>query len=112
MQLSTPRLWQNEDEGKRKQSTTPNMLMLVVGLVNSCNISLAEAWNMRNSEAQWYNIAIAEINGANIKLVDENDQMPEKTKYTKEEMLEKAKADLSPEQFKAFKQSLERHGKK
>lgn len=114
VQLATPRLWENEGDNKNKQkkSTTPNMLMLVVGLVNTCNISLSEAWNMRNSEAQWYNIAIAEINGANIKLVDENEKMPTKTKFTKEEMLEKAKADLSPAQFKAFKQSLEGQGKK
>jgi len=107
VQLSTPRLWQNEDDSTQAKSSCPNMLRLVLGLVNSSNISLHEAWNMRNSEAQWYNVCLAEINGAKLRVVDENEPMPEKTTFTKEEMLEKAKADLPPEQFKAFKQSLE-----
>ena len=105
VQLSTPKLWQNEDQDGQRRSTTPNMLMLVVGLVNSCNISLSEAWNMRNSEAQWYNIAVAEINGASLRLVDENEPMPEPVEMSEDEILQTAKDALRPAEFERFKKA-------
>ena len=108
IQLSSPKLWQDEDKDVKSQPSSPAIMMLVVDLVSTGGLSISEAWNMRISESQWFHTTLAELKGAKLKVAYETDKMPEKTTFTKEEMLEKAKADLSPEQFKAFKQSLER----
>jgi len=109
IQLSSPKLWQNEDKDIKSKPSSPAIMMLVVGLVSTGGLSISEAWNMRVSEAQWFHTTLAELKGAKLKVAYDTDKMPEKTTFTKEEMLEKAKADLPPAQFKAFKQSLEKN---
>jgi len=74
-QLSTPRLWQDEgNKSTGKNLTSPAMAALVVTLVSKVGVTLKEAWNMRLSEARWYDTVKAELEGAEIKVAYDNEE--------------------------------------
>ena len=50
------------------------MFALIVSLVSKGNITLHTAWNMRISEARWYDVTLAEINGADLKIAYEGEE--------------------------------------
>ena len=111
-QLASPVLWQKEDNDTGKTLSSPSVFALVVGLVSKGNISLHHAWNMRISEARWYDVTLAEINGAELRIAYENEdeQIKEQLQEVDEEQaVTIAKRNLSQKDFerwhKSFKQN-------
>ena len=110
VQLSFPEFWDKEDDGDSVADDTSNMpgvLALVAGMVCNSSIQLSDAWNMRISEARWYQAAIAHNNGADFKIVDESQAMPVFEKVEKSEAVEAARQAMTAEAFskwhKAYK---------
>ena len=104
VQLSSPKLWKEDQESGRKTSS-PGIFMLVAGMISTGGLSLSEAWNMRLSEAQWLNVTLAELNGAKLKIAYENENLLDIPKPSEAEIMEQAKKALSPAHFQEFKKA-------
>jgi len=101
VQMSFPEFWEKDGESNTTVDTSnmPSVLSLIAGIVCNSNITLQQAWNMRVSEAQWYQAAIAYNNGAEFKLVDKSEPMPELGEVDPNEAVEEAKRTMPPELF-------------
>ena len=104
-QLSSPRLWKDE-LGTRTGIglSSPAMLALVVTLVSKVKVTLNEAWNMRLSEARWYDTVKAELDGAGIKIAYDNERAHKNILEGKSEseIIAIAKEQLGNEAFKTW----------
>lgn len=112
-QMSTPMLWSNDsDDNGGKSLSSPGIFALVVGLVSKGNIPLATAWNMRISEARWYDVTLAELNGAELRIAYDNEDEQIKAQLQEvdeDQAVTIAKRNLSQQDFerwhKSFKQN-------
>jgi hypothetical protein len=78
---------------------------LVVGLVSKGNMTLDAAWNMRIAEARWYDVTLAELNGADLRIAYENEdeQIKERLQEVDEETaVTIAKRNLSQKDFERW----------
>lgn len=102
-QLSVPQFWDDE-KSKGSKLSSPPIFALVVGIASKGNIGLSNAWNMRMSEARWFDATLAELNGANIKIVDEDEtqQLAATLEMSDEEQIAAAKENLAPEIFEKW----------
>ena len=110
-QLSAPELWANESEDNNtgRSLSTPSMFALVVSMVSKGNIDLSAAWNMRIAEARWYDVALAEINGADLRVAyeGEEDQLREQIQEISEDKaVEIAQRNLSPQDFEKWHEAF------
>lgn len=110
-QLSAPVLWANDsDENKGGKSlSSPSVFALIVSLVSKGNITLHTAWNMRISEARWYDVTLAEINGADLKIAYEGEEenLKEQIKeISDDKAVEIAKRNLSEKDFQRWHESF------
>lgn len=113
VQLSFPEFWESsKDDDVADTSNMPNILALITGIVCNSNITLYEAWNMRLSEARWYQVGIAHNNGAEFKIVDESQPMPELGEVKPEEAVEAARKTLPPEIFKKWHEGFKNNQQK
>lgn len=111
-QLASPVLWRKEDNDSGKTLSSPSVFALVVGLSSKGNISIDKAWNMRISEARWYDVTLAELNGADLRIAydNEDEQIKEQLQEVDEDQaVTIAKRNLSQQDFerwhKSFKQN-------
>lgn len=65
-----PRFWEKSGTGSAAEIPWP--LTIIAGLVRN-GVSLAEAWQMPESEAVWLHIANCKANGAKVDLVSETE---------------------------------------
>ena len=109
-QMAMPKLWENHQQSGSNLSTPP-MFALIACLVSKGGIGLCEAWNMRTSEARWYDVALAELNGAALKIADDNEEMPSaKIKHLNEEEIQaEAKKSMTPAQYKIWREAYKRN---
>jgi len=99
IQLSFPEFWEKDEDGDSTSEDTSNMpgvLSLVAGMVCNSSIQLSDAWNMRISEARWYQASIAHNNGADFKLVDKSQPMPTFDDVKPSDAVEAAKQAMTP----------------
>ena len=85
------------------------MFALVVSMVSKGNIELSAAWNMRIAEARWYDVALAEINGADLRVAydGEEDQLREQLQEISEDKaVEIAQRNLSPQDFEKWHEAF------
>ena len=105
IQMSVPRMWQQTGNNNvNKSLSSPSMFALVVALVSDVNVTLAEAWNMRVSEARWYDTVKAELEGAEINIAYDNEEevSDDLRGLTEEETREFARGKLPPAMFKQW----------
>ena len=108
-QLSAPVLWQKEDNDTGKTLSSPSIFALVVGLVSKGNITLEKAWNMRIAEARWYDVTLAELNGAELRIAYENEdqEIKERLPEVDDDMaVTIAKRNLSQADFERWHKSF------
>ena len=108
-QLSSPVLWQKEDNDTGRSLSSPSVFALVVGLVSKGNMTLDAAWNMRIAEARWYDVTLAELNGADLRIAYENEdeQIKERLQEVDEETaVTIAKRNLSQQDFERWHKSF------
>ena len=110
-QLSAPILWANDDEdsNKGKSLSSPSMFSLVVSMVSKGNIDLNSAWNMRIAEARWYDVTLAEINGADIRVAyegEEAEMMSQVEEISEDKAVEIARRNLSEKDFKRWHEAF------
>jgi hypothetical protein len=103
IQMSVPKLWQvlRSNGEVKKDLTSPAMFALVVALVSQVNVTLAEAWNMRVSEARWYDTVKAELEGGDLNIAYDNEEESEDilSGLTDDEKIEFARGKLPPAMF-------------
>lgn len=103
VQLSFPEFWEKEgDDTSVDTSNMPTLLSLIAGIICNSTISLQQAWNMRLAEARWYQAAIAQNNGAEFKIVDESQPMPELGEVDPDEAVKVARETLPPAVFEQW----------
>ena len=90
---------------KAKGASAPPMLALVAGLVHRSNERIDTIWNMRSSEARWYDVALAEQDGVELNISYANEQQAPDSPEG-EEAMEMAKKMLTPEQFAKWKRGV------
>ena len=110
-QMSAPVLWTNEDSdgGNSKSLSSPSVFALIVSLVSKGNITLHTAWNMRIAEARWYDVTLAEINGADLKIAyeGEEEELKEQIKEISDDKAVKiAKRNLSEKDFERWHEAF------
>jgi hypothetical protein len=113
-QVSSPRLWVDDgDNSAGKQLSSPTMLALVIALVSKVNVTLSEAWNMRLSEARWYDTCKAELEGADLKIAYDNDDEFHSSidGKSESEIIAIAKEQLGKEQFKKWHKARKKNDK-
>ena len=98
-QIDILKEWMANSSGGNLSS--PALFALVVELVAKGNLRLSEAWNMRISEARWFDTTMAEILGGTLKIVDDTDIKPEDNK-SESEVIEVARKELNKYQFKQW----------
>jgi len=103
VQMSSPVLYKSLKKDKIKEHSSPQILSLVCSLVHKSNCSFEQAWNMRSAEARWYEISLAEQEGAELNISYENEE--EEQQISKEEALKLAKKWLTKEEFESWNQS-------
>lgn len=106
VQLSFPEFWDTDKDGETQDDTSnmPGVLSLVAGMVCNSSIQLVDAWNMRISEARWYLAAIAHNNGAEFKLVDQSQPMPD-LKVDTQDAVEQARQSMPAPMFERWHKS-------
>ena len=109
-QLSAPVLWADDaDDNAGKSLSSPSMFALVISLVSKGNIELKAAWNMRIAEARWYDVTLAEINGADLRVAyeGEEEQIKQQIKaISDEDAVELARKNLSDKDFKRWHEAF------
>ena len=113
-QLSSPKFWDNKKSDQAcKKMSSPAMLSLVMTLVGKMNITLSEAWNMRLSEARWYDAVKAELDGVGIKIAYDNDREFVSTLDGKSEseIIAIVKEQLGEEAFKPWYKARQKNKK-
>jgi hypothetical protein len=104
-QLAAPRLWQNDQSVSFGGAlSSPPMLSIVTTMISKFNITRAEAWNMRISEARWYDTCRAELEGADIKVAydNEQEQISDINSMEESEIVAFAKGQLDRGEFKKW----------
>ena len=93
--------------------SAPAMLSLVTALIRKTSIPTIEAWNTRLSIARWYNVSIAEIDGADIKVAydDEERFVSTLSGKSESEIVAIAKENMPKDSFRKW-QSARRSNKK
>lgn len=100
---SLPQFWKDATPGKKpgKPITAPSMLTLVVSLV-SRGIPERDAWEMSLGRAMWLSAAMAEREGAEVKFAYEHELRVPMFEMSEDEIVERARQDLSPEDFRTW----------
>ena len=98
VQMACPVLYSRMTKNIQKSTSAPSLLSLVCGLVMKSNEKLTDVWNMRLSAARWYDVAMAEQDGADLTISYEGEEMAPETP-TGQEAIDFARATLSPEDF-------------
>jgi len=104
-QLAAPRLWQNDQSMSFGGTlSSPPMLSIVTTMISKFNITRAEAWNMRISEARWYDTCRAELEGADVKVAydNEQEQITDINSMEESEIVAFAKGQLDRGEFKKW----------
>jgi len=112
VQLSFPEFWDKDDDSDSSSEDTSNMpgvLSLVAGMVCNSSIQLRDAWNMRISEARWYQAAIAHNNGADFKLVDQSQEMPTFDDVKPSDAVDVARQAMPPKAFAKWHEAYKKN---
>jgi hypothetical protein len=115
VQLSIPKLWKvTSDQEINKSLTSPAMLALVISLVSKVNITLSEAWNMRLSEARWYDTCKAEIEGAKLTIAYDTgeESKPSINDLPESEIIAIARKGMPKDKFREWLKVRTRNHKK
>lgn len=68
VQMSAPVMYTSESVSLHKGASSPNVLSLVTGIVSRSNETIENVWNMRSAEARWYDVSLAEQDGAELNI--------------------------------------------
>ena len=106
VQMSAPILYKSLDENKKvKGTSSPTMLALVSALVSRSNETFRTVWNMRLSEARWYDVSLAEQDGVDLTISYDNEEPAAETPDGAE-AIELARSVLSEKQFDEWARHL------
>ena len=106
VQMSAPVLYKSIDENKKvKGTSSPTMLALVSALVSRSNETFHTVWNMRMSEARWYDVSLAEQDGVELTISYDNEEPAAETPDGAE-AIELARSVLSEKQFDEWARHL------
>jgi hypothetical protein len=113
VQTIMPRLWESDSKSKGKHLSAPSMLLIVMALASKTAIMDKDAWNTRLSLCRWYDTALAEMAGADIKIAYDNDDkfVSELEGKTESEIIAIAKEQLGEAAFKAWHEARRRNKK-
>lgn len=113
-QLSTPRLWKDDQSTNVSGSlSSPPMLSIVTTMMSKFNMTRSEAWNMRLSEARWYDTCRAEMEGIDVKIAYDNEEeiIDELEGKTESEIIAIIKDQLGEGDFKKWLASRRKNKK-
>jgi len=100
VQMSCPVLYKNLRKNKSKGHSSPAILSIVCSIVSRAGVNFAEAWNMRSAEARWYEVSLAEHQGADLNISYDNEEIKELLSDSQKKEL--AKKWLSDEELKSW----------
>lgn len=110
VQMSVPQLYEvtHSTSSVKRGLTSPSIFALVVAIASKLSEPLDKVWNMRLAEARWLDTTLAELNGAELTISYEGEQVPDiLNEMTEKEIRAQAKLNLPVGIYRAWLKARE-----